>query len=573
MTISKYGGAVLALALMIPTFASGTPEVGSVQAWPVSAGSIPAGWYDTLEDAGNGDRLIRYAGENQDDYFRILIDTTRVGGHAASQRDEIFIGIQPTGREFGYPESNSGFDFEIDWGDGTVQRLTDADRTQIEGSDREGFLHVYFVPGIYEITMKGEIPYWSAEPDSAKWLEISNWGTQELKATRGFLSQTRNLQIVGDALKFPPVTPNVLRWHRSFQFSGSDYHPAYDTSAALLLDRMFYGARLKRAPFLDTGLARNFHNFFRSATELEGPIPHYNTGNGEFFYRFFRNARKLRSEDIPPLDTSEGRVFEAMFADLPLVTRLPDGYDFSKAGQPFSHPDWVPYRSHSNMTERALNVLAAGHTHEWGISQTGADSALKVIDNLDFNSAANMAYAFHRNSGMTVVSGLDITMGSGFGLFQESAIEHFEGTIRRHPDGISTGTLGSAFALCEHLESAALYLPGWKNLDGLFLGSRPRQLVLRAPDFEDGFDVLVPDVSALQSLTLPDWSSYVDFSIRDSVMDRDAIMALVESLPSRTRPVTIFIAGAAGADEITEEDLNRAASKNWILSLDVTDSN
>ncbi len=548
--------------------AVGVRVARSVMTWPLSAGSIPQGWYDTLEDTDSGERIIEFAGENPDDYFRIKVNTSIVSGNTASEANQIFIGVQPTGNQFGYPTSNTGFDFQIDWGDGTVVHLSDSDRTQIEGSNREGFLHTYDAPDVYEITMIGEIPYWSAEPDSAKWLEISNWGTQELKGTKRFLSQTRNLQIVGDALKFPPVTPNVLRWHRSFQFSGSDYHPAYDTGSALLLDRMFYGAKLKRAPFLDTGMARNFHNFFRSATELEGPIPHYNTSNGEFFYRFFRNARKLRTEDIPPLDTSQGRVFEAMFADLPLVTRIPDGYNFSMAGEPFSHPEWVPYGSHSNMPVSALNLFAAGHTHKWGIAQTGADSGLAVIGNLDFNTPANMAYAFHRNSGIKVVSGMDITLGTGVGLFQESAIEHVEGTIRRHPEGFSFGNLGNAFAMCKNLESAELYLPGWTILEGMFSGSAPRQLVLRAPDFENDFNALVPDVSVLESLALPDWPSYVDFSIRDSAMDRDAIMALIESLPSRTSPVTIFIAGAAGAEAITAQDLETAAAKNWILSFE-----
>ena len=543
----------------------------SVLHWPVSAGSLPQGWYDTLEDANHGERIIEYVGENPDDYFRIKVDTRIGGGNTTSEANQIFIGIQPTGGQFGFSASNSGFDFQIDWGDGTVAQLTDSDRTQIPGSNRQGFLHTYDTPGIYEITMIGEIPYWSAEPDSAKWLEISNWGTQELKGTRSFLSQTRNLQIVGDALKFPPVTPNVLRWHRSFQFSASDYHPAYDTSAALLLDRMFYGARLKRAPFLDTGLARNFHNFFRSATELEGPIPHYDTSKGEFFYRFFRNARKLRTEDLPQLDTSQGRVFEAMFADLPLVTRIPDGYDFSRAGEPFSNPDWVPYGSHSNTQGIALNLFAAGYTHQLGVSQTGAASGLEVIDNLEFNTPANMRYAFLRNSGIVVVSGLDITIGNGLGLFQESAIKYIEGSIRRHPDAVGAGTLSNAFSRCENLESAALYLPGWEYLDGLFSASTPKQLVIRAPDFEQDFNWLVPDVSALESLTLPEWSSYVDFSIRDSAMDRAAIMALVESLPARTSPVTIYIAGSAGADEITAEDLQTAAAKNWILSFETED--
>lgn len=539
----------------------------SVTTRPVSAGSLPRGWYDTLEDAETGERIVEYAGENTDDYFRIKVDTSITYSNTVSDSNQIFLGIQRAGGRFG-AETNAGFDFEIDWGDGTVEQLTDSDRTQIDGSSLEGFLHTYDVPGVYEITMIGEIPYWSAPPDSAKWLEISNWGTQELKGTRSFLSQARNLQIVGDALKFPPVTPNVLRWQRSFQFSGSDYHPAYDTSSALLLDRMFYGAKLKRAPFLDTGSARNFHNFFRSATALEGPIPHYDTSKGEFFYRFFRNARKLRTEDLPQLDTSEGRVFEAMFADLPLVRRIPDGYDFSRAGEPFSDSDWVPYGSHDNVQARALALFAAGHTHELGIAQTGADSGLEVIDNLDFNSAANMQRAFYRNSGIRVVEDLDITIGSGFGLFRESAIERFEGTIRRHPDGIPEGSLNFAFASCEKLETAVLDTPGWESLNGLFSGSTPREVVLRAPDFQDGFNDLILDVSGLESLQLPEWPSYKDFSIQNSAMDRDAIMALIESLPGRTAPVTIYISGAAGADDLTQQDLQTAAERNWILSFE-----
>lgn len=545
-------------------------SIGDQMEWSVENGSLPPGWYDTLEDAGHGRRIIEYVGtENPDDYFRIKVDTRISHRNAASGENQIFIGIQQTGRQYGFPSSNEGFDFEIDWGDGTVEHLTDADRTQIDGSNREGFLHTYDEPGVYEITMKGALPYWSAPPDAAKWLEISNWGTQELKACIGFLSMARNLQIVGDALKYPPVTPNVVRWHRPLQWSGSDYHPAYDTSSAHLLDRMFYGAKLKRAPPLDTGQCRNFHNFFRSATELSGAIPHYNTSKGEFFYRFFRYARNLRTEDIPPLDTSEGRVFEGMFADLPLVQRIPDEYDFSKAGEPFSDPNWVPY-GHDRMVRAALSIFAAAYTGELGVSQPGDASGLAVIDNLEINTAANMAQAFRKNSGMTEVTNLNITIGSGPGLFRESAIESVAGTIARNPRLHPEGSLHAAFASCERLESAVLHLPGWTNMSGLFSGTPVRHLILDAPDYVSHFNLLVLNVSALESLELPNWPSYTDFSIQNSAMDREAIMALVASLPERTRPVTIFIAGASGADHITPDDIRVAQAKNWILSTETS---
>src|SRR5690554_4646268 len=115
-------------------------QIGDRMAYSVQNGSIPTGWYDTLEDESHDKRIIEYVGEeNPDPSLRILIDTTITGNGTVSETDQ-----------FAFNVSGSGFDFEVDWGDGTVEQLNDSDQVQLPNNGN-GFLHTYATAGQYEI--------------------------------------------------------------------------------------------------------------------------------------------------------------------------------------------------------------------------------------------------------------------------------------------------------------------------------------------------------------------------------------------------------------------------------------
>jgi surface protein len=98
--------------------------------------------------------IITDGGENCSDTFTTIWQTDNQG---ASDDDQITI-----------PTIGVGYNYDIDWGDGTRDENVTGDRT-----------HTYAVPGTFTVKIRGNFPriYFNNSGDKDKILSVENWGT------------------------------------------------------------------------------------------------------------------------------------------------------------------------------------------------------------------------------------------------------------------------------------------------------------------------------------------------------------------------------------------------------------
>lgn len=448
------------------------------------------------------------------DALTVLVDTAITEGFVTTPADQVEIGTYGV-----------GYDFDIDWGDGSEDHYTDA-----ELAAASGLRHTYAAPGQYEIKVRGAFPRYRASPDASKWIEVRDWGRLVLDSTDNMMSRTTNVQIVGKALHSPPKTPHVARWKQAFVLCGSDYHPSYDTSAATMLDRMFYLAKLKRAPMLSTGNCRNFHNFFRSCSELEGPIPNYNIGKAEYLYRFFRNCPKLTSEDIPLWETAHVKSMNTMFADCPLITSIPPTFTFESIGLPIT-PEFE-----SASTAPSLQGFIAGYIHEIGAAQVGQNCGVSDINGFDFSGAEDLAFFAYRNESLVHVN------------------QDFQACVNLTRGFERNTSLVSLVLNVPNLTSGASLVDGCLALTTLHLtlsGLAALGTVVAAGN------------TALSSVLLTGYSKSIDISGKS--LTRSALAALFTSLGTAEAGAFIACGGNPGFAELTQQDLDVATLKGWTV--------
>jgi hypothetical protein len=528
---------------------------------------MPAGWFDTLTDAAPGTRVIEYIGtENPDPSLRFRVDTSIQSGFVTSAPNQFMFAVQPLtpmespARMFGFPASISGFSFTINWGDGTVETLTDSDIS--DGA----FTHTYAEPGIYDIVVTGDLPFWCSRFDSSKWVQLSNWGTSELLAANMLLFRTTNLQIVGDALKFPPVTPGVQRWHRAFESCASDYHPSYDTASAVMLDRFFYQAKLVRAPFLDTAQTINFHNFYRSCLQLEGRLPWHSIASAQNLYRYLRNSRKITSEDLPNWSsTNHVRNFNSALADLPLVTTVPSNWSFSGAA------DDLDAQYDTTGIPGAVH-FAASDLHLIGAIQQGATCNVD-INSMTIDGFGSFKEAFLGNQGATSIDGMTIEIGHSPGMFRGSSLVDVDITIVQPPsfDNVYDNNLDYAFADCASLTALTISAPNTVSMAALISNTSVQNLSLTIPSASTSFKSIVSGCSTIEQLLLPGYTKKVN--AENQQLSRTAILNLVDSLGTPATETELVLGGNPGFIDLTAADVSDAAAKSWaIVEADSADA-
>lgn len=122
---------------------------------------IPEGWYNVGDDYSG--ELVPVTNVASDDFI-LKVKTDNTGVSSSAQM------LLPA-------KTFRDYDFTIDWGDGTVESLTDADITTVSTID--GFLHTYSSAGTYTIRITGtyEELTFIDQGDKLKLVEVCNWGS------------------------------------------------------------------------------------------------------------------------------------------------------------------------------------------------------------------------------------------------------------------------------------------------------------------------------------------------------------------------------------------------------------
>ncbi|MCC5941917.1 MAG: BspA family leucine-rich repeat surface protein [Balneolaceae bacterium] len=187
------------------------------------------------------------------------------------------------------PMIGNGYDFTIDWGDGTDPE----DYSNNPGDGVEHSLsHTYSEEGEYEVSISGDFPriYFFNSPDSDKIIDVVQWGDIEWSSMERAFTGASNLNI-----------------------SATD---APDLSSVESMRQMFNLASSLNADLnhWDTSNITDMYMTFRRAAQFNGNIEDWKTGKVTDMSNMFIEA-EMFNQDIGGWDVGEVRNMAGMFRD------------------------------------------------------------------------------------------------------------------------------------------------------------------------------------------------------------------------------------------------------------------
>jgi surface protein len=244
-------------------------------------------------------------------------------GSYASDDNQIKIGTQGT-----------GYDFTIDWGDGTV-----------EYNQTEGKTHTYEVPGIYTIKITGRFPRLYSDFDNSgydndKLLSVEQWGNNQWSSMSQAFHSANNMVVnATDVPDLSHVTDMSAMFFRAYSFNSdisqwdvsnvtnmqSMFNDAesfnqdisgWDVSNVTAMDFMFIGAEAFNQ---DIGRwvvtnVRDMESMFEDATNFNQDLSQWDVSNVDSMVSMFENA-KYFNRDISSWQVKNVKVMDNMFTD------------------------------------------------------------------------------------------------------------------------------------------------------------------------------------------------------------------------------------------------------------------
>lgn len=241
------------------------------------------------------------------------------------------------------------YDYTIDWGDGTVEELTEQNPS-----------HTYQDEGIYSVAIKGVFPaiqMWSSDHISRKSLvDVAQWGTGKWQSMYRSFSNCQDL-LTFSAEDTPDLsevtdmqemfafsqnfngaigswnTSNVTNMHKLF-FNATSFNQDlndWDTSKVTNMSFMFYIAEGFNGAIgsWDTGNVQDMELMFLSAFTFNQNISGWNTGNVTNMRGMFTNASSF-NQDIGSWNTGKVESMEEMFRGATVFNRDIGSWNTSK---------------------------------------------------------------------------------------------------------------------------------------------------------------------------------------------------------------------------------------------------
>ena len=176
------------------------------------------------------------------------------------------------------PLFGNGYDFTVDWGDGT-----DDTYTLNPGVNTEHYVeHTYSGPGTYTVEIRGDFPriYFNNSGDKEKILSVETWGEIEWDEMEFAFYGASNLEI--NALDAPDLS-NVTSLYAMFQDAASMNSSLnqWDVSGIENMANMFYGASSFNQNLSDweTGNVEKMASMFRDASNFDRDIGMWDISN------------------------------------------------------------------------------------------------------------------------------------------------------------------------------------------------------------------------------------------------------------------------------------------------------
>ncbi|GAA4273684.1 hypothetical protein GCM10022258_29780 [Aquimarina gracilis] len=259
--------------------------------------SAPYNW--TINDAGKG---------CPEDFFITTWQTT-----AANESITI-------------PTTGSGYDYTVDWGDGTVETGFTGDAT-----------HQYVTAGIYTVKIIGDFPRISFRfnfENQEKILSVEQWGVQQWTSMEGAFSRCSNLVI--NAIDAPDLSlVTSMRWmfeQTTALVDNGGNMRNWDVSTVEMMTSLFSRSNFnENIDSWNVANVKNFSSMFFRNVRFNQNLNSWNTAMGERFGSMFDGATAFNGT-ISNWDTGEATSFANMFRDAIAFNQDISGWDTKNLG-------------------------------------------------------------------------------------------------------------------------------------------------------------------------------------------------------------------------------------------------
>nr|WP_288933283.1 BspA family leucine-rich repeat surface protein [uncultured Allomuricauda sp.] len=207
-------------------------------------------------------------------------------------------------------ELDLAYDYTIDWGDGTIEDLTEGNPT-----------HIYSNPGTYTVAINGQFPTIRIDKDLFDFepvttlISIEQWGTIEWKNLESAFHNCENMEYnASDAPDLSQITSLWNMFRKAQKFSGADLNN-WDVSTITNMVAIFSGTKsnLLNVSQWDVSNVTNMGSMFHF-TDFNGDVTEWVVSSAEDMSSMFA-ATTLFNQDISNWDVSNVRTMYLMFLE------------------------------------------------------------------------------------------------------------------------------------------------------------------------------------------------------------------------------------------------------------------
>ena len=203
----------------------------------------------------------------------------------------------------------SGFNYVIDWGDGTIEGYSDGSPS-----------HVYTTPGDYTVRISGLFPNFKIlehVPSASKLIRVENLGKVGWQSLNGAFQGAQNLESFIAGETDTSVVGNMASMFKSTPSLTSADLRGLDTSFVSTMKEMFRGASSIEVAVLasfDTSNVTDLSGMFRGTKNLSTlDLSTFNTVNVVSLEGMFTDASSLTALDLSHFNTSKVRSVKSLF--------------------------------------------------------------------------------------------------------------------------------------------------------------------------------------------------------------------------------------------------------------------
>ena len=233
-----------------------------------------------------------------------------LGTHSTAQATIPFVttwktdGFDPSNKQITIPTIGGGYNYTVDWGDGT---------TSVETGDAT---HVYATPGTYTVSITGDFPriYFGVSGENEKIMTIEQWGDNNWSSMEYAFQECTNLQ--GNFIDVPDLS-GVTSLNAMFSWCSlfnSDIGN-WDISNVTIIDNMFNNAVLFNQDIgsWDVSNVTSMNGVFFYASNFNQDIGSWDVSNVIGMAGIFTKA-ELFNQDIGGWDVSSVVDMDSMFS-------------------------------------------------------------------------------------------------------------------------------------------------------------------------------------------------------------------------------------------------------------------